>query len=80
MNVYFGASPPLSPFLMIITCVFTDLFLDLSLIMEKEGFDLIELRPRSHKKDHLANLKIYAQSYHFIDVMETICTHSMFFL
>jgi sodium/potassium-transporting ATPase subunit alpha len=79
MNVYFGVPLPLSSFLMIIICVFTDLFLALSLIMEKEEFDLLELRPRNHKRDHLINLKIYAQSYLFIGVMETICAHSMFF-
>jgi sodium/potassium-transporting ATPase subunit alpha len=79
MNVYFGVPLPLSSFLMIIICVFTDLFLALSLIMEKEEFDLLELRSRNHKRDHLINLKIYAQSYLFIGVMETICAHSMFF-
>jgi sodium/potassium-transporting ATPase subunit alpha len=80
MNVYFGVPLPLSSFFMIIICVFTDLFVALSLIMEKEEFDLLELRPRNHKKDHLINLKIYFQSYLFIGVMETICAHSMFFL
>jgi sodium/potassium-transporting ATPase subunit alpha len=79
LNVFFGVPLPLSSFLMIIICVFTDLFLALSLIMEKEEFDLLELPPRNHKKDHLINLKIYVQSYLFIGVMETICAHSMFF-
>ncbi|KAG9577921.1 putative Na/K ATPase alpha 1 subunit, partial [Aureobasidium melanogenum] len=65
---------------MIIICVFTDLFLSLSLIMEKEEFDLLTLPPRNHKKDHLINFKIYAQSYLFIGVMETLCAHAMFFL
>lgn len=80
LNVFFGVPLPLSSFLMIIICVFTDLFLSLSLIMEKEEFDLLDLPPRNHKKDHLINFKIYAQSYLFIGVMETICAHSMFFL
>jgi sodium/potassium-transporting ATPase subunit alpha len=80
INVYFGVPLPLSSFLMIIICVFTDLFLALSLIMEREEFDLLELRPRNHKKDHLINLKIYIQSYLFIGIMETICAHSMIFL
>lgn len=80
LNVFLGVPLPLSSFLMIIICVFTDLFLSLSLIMEKEEFDLLDLPPRNHKKDHLINLKIYAQSYLFIGVMETICAHSMFFL
>jgi sodium/potassium-transporting ATPase subunit alpha len=79
MNVFFGVPLPLSPFLMIIICCFTDLFCSLSLIMEKEEFDLLTLPPRHHKKDHLINFKIYAQSYLFIGVMETITAHSMFF-
>ncbi|KAL1882414.1 hypothetical protein Plec18167_002830 [Paecilomyces lecythidis] len=80
MNVFFGVPLPLSSFLMIIICVFTDLFLSLSLIMEKEEYDLLDGPPRNHKKDHLINLKIYAQSYLFIGVLETLCAHSMFFL
>lgn len=80
LNVFFGVPLPLSSFLMIIICVFTDLFLSLSLIMEKEEFDLLSLPPRDHKKDHLINFRIYAQSYLFIGVMETICAHAVFFL
>lgn len=80
LNVFCGVPLPLSSFLMIIICVFTDLSLALSLIMEKEEFDLLSLPPRDRKKEHLINLRIYAQSYLFIGVMETICAHSMFFL
>ncbi|PYH40788.1 cation-translocating P-type ATPase [Aspergillus saccharolyticus JOP 1030-1] len=79
MNVFFGVPLPLSSFLMIIICVFTDLFLSLSLIMEKEEFDLLSLPPRNHKTDHLINLKIYGQSYLFIGVIEAVCAHAMFF-
>ena len=57
LNVWFGVPLPLSAFLMIIICVFTDLFLSLSLIMEKEEFDLLSLPPRNHKRDHLINAK-----------------------
>lgn len=80
MNVFIGVPLPLSSFLMIVICVFTDLFLSLSLIMEKEEFDLLRLPPRNHKRGHLINLKIYTQAYLFVGVMETICAHSMFFL
>ncbi|EAW11869.1 cation-translocating P-type ATPase [Aspergillus clavatus NRRL 1] len=80
MNVFFGVPLPLSSFLMIIICVFTDLFLSLALIMEKEEFDLLRLPPRNHKTDHLINLRIYAQSYLFIGVMEAFTAHAMFFL
>jgi sodium/potassium-transporting ATPase subunit alpha len=80
LNVFLGVPLPLSSFLMIVICIFTDLFLSLSLVMEKEEFDLLSLPPRNHLRDHLINAKIYAQAYLFIGVMETICAHSMFFL
>lgn len=79
LNVFFGVPLPLSSFLMIIICVFTDLCLSLSLIMEKEEFDLLSLPPRRPRKDHLINLRIYGQAYGFIGAMETITAHSMFF-
>ncbi|KAJ5782386.1 hypothetical protein N7457_004160 [Penicillium paradoxum] len=80
MNVFFGCPAPLSVFLMIIVCVFTDLFVSLSLIMEKEEFDLLSLPPRRPTKDHLINLRIYGQAYLFVGVMETLSAHAMFFL
>ncbi|TQV93461.1 hypothetical protein V2A60_010137 [Cordyceps javanica] len=80
LNVFFGVPLPLSSFLMIIICVFTDLFLSLSLIMEKEEFDLLSLPPRNHKRDHLINLRIYIQAYLFTGFMETTIAHAMFFL
>lgn len=80
MNVFFGIPSPLSSFLMIIICVFTDLFLSLSLIMEKEEFDLLSIPPRDPKQDHLINMRIYGQSYLFVGVMEAFSAHAMFFL
>ncbi|KAL4971361.1 hypothetical protein BDW66DRAFT_155739 [Aspergillus desertorum] len=80
LNVFFGVPLPLSTFLMIIICVFTDLFCALSLILEQQEFDLLDLPPRNPAKDHLITLKVYAQSYFFIGVMETVAAHAMFFL
>ncbi|OZJ04299.1 hypothetical protein BZG36_02595, partial [Bifiguratus adelaidae] len=80
INVFFGVPLPLSAFLMIIICCFTDLFPCLALIMEKEEFDLLNLPPRNHKRDHLITAKIYIQSYLFVGFMETVCAHAMFFL
>lgn len=79
LNVFFGCPLPLSSFLMIIICCFTDLFCCLTLIMEQEEYDLLTLKPRNPRKDHLINAKVYGQSYLFIGVMETITAHSMFF-
>lgn len=78
-NMLFGCPLPLSSFLMIVICVFTDLVQSLTLVMEKEEFDLLSLPPRNAKKDHLINLQIYGQSYLFIGMMEMITAHSMFF-
>lgn len=79
VNVFFGVPLPLSSFLMIIICVFTDLFLSLSLIMEKAEFDLLSLPPRDHKRDHLINMRIYGQAYLFTGFMETSIAHAMYF-
>ena len=80
VNVFFGVPLPLSVFLMIIICVFTDLFLSLSLIMEKQEFDLMCLPPRDPRRDHLVTFRVYGQAYLFTGCMETIIAHSMFFL
>lgn len=80
LNVFFGVPLPLSSFLMIIICCFTDLVCCLTLIFEKEEFDLLSLAPRNPRSDHLVNKAIYGQSYLFIGMMETLTAHSMFFL
>ena len=79
LNVFFGCPLPLSSFLMIIICCFTDLACCLTLIFEREEFDLLSLPPRDPKNSHLVNFKLYTQSYLFIGVMETITAHAMFF-
>jgi sodium/potassium-transporting ATPase subunit alpha len=79
LNVFFGCPLPLSSFLMIIICCFTDLFCCLTLIFEKEEFDLLSEPPRDPKNAHLVNGRIYGQSYLFIGTMEAICAHAMFF-
>lgn len=63
VNAFAGTPLPLSSFLMIIICCFTDLFPCLALIMEREEFDLLSQKPRNPKRDHLINIKIYLQSY-----------------
>ncbi|KAG6815866.1 hypothetical protein H0H87_010656 [Tephrocybe sp. NHM501043] len=80
LNVYLGVPLPLSSFLMVIICCFTDLVPCLSLIMEQEEFDLLTLPPRHHRRDHLITSKIYLQAYGFVGMMETITAHAMFFL
>ncbi|BGP00420.1 hypothetical protein RTG_02055 [Rhodotorula toruloides ATCC 204091] len=78
-NVFFGCPLPLSSFLMIIICCFTDLFCCLMLVFEKPEFDLLSLPPRDPSKSRLVNLRVYGHSYLFIGTLETLCAHSMFF-
>lgn len=80
LNVFFGVPLPLNVFLMIVICVFTDLLLSLSLIMEKEEEDLLALPPRDPRRDHLVTRKMYGQSYLFMGSLETVAAHAMFFL
>ena len=79
LNVFFGCPLPLSSFLMIIICCFTDLMCCLTLVFEEEEFDLLSLAPRNPKKSHLINFQIYTHSYLFIGMLETVTAHAMFF-
>jgi sodium/potassium-transporting ATPase subunit alpha len=78
--VFFGVPLPLSSFLMIVICVFTDLVLAMSLIMEKEEFDLLKTPPRDVKRDHLITRKIYIQAYLLSGLLESVIAHAMYFL
>ncbi|KAG4071147.1 hypothetical protein HA402_003279 [Bradysia odoriphaga] len=79
VNAFFGTPLPLSSFLMIMICCFTDLFPCLALIMENEEYDLLSQKPRNARKDHLINFKVYLKYYGFIGTMQTICSIGMFF-
>ena len=79
LNVFFGCPLPLSSFLMIIICCFTDLMCCLTLVFEEEEFDLLSLPPRNPKNSHLINFRIYTHSYLFIGMLETLTAHAMFF-
>lgn len=63
VNAFLGTPLPLSSFLMIMICCFTDLFPCLALIMENEEYDLLSQKPRNARKDHLINLKVYLKYY-----------------
>lgn len=63
VNAFFGTPLPLSSFLMIMICCFTDLFPCLALIMENEEYDLLSQKPRNARKDHLINFKVYLKYY-----------------
>ncbi|KAF9583810.1 hypothetical protein BGW38_008450, partial [Lunasporangiospora selenospora] len=80
INTFLGTPLSLSSFLMVIVCCFTDAFPCTALVMEQEEFDLLSMRPRNAKKDHLITGKIYGQSYFFIGTMMTFFCNMFFFL
>ncbi|KAF9385831.1 hypothetical protein CPB97_004406 [Podila verticillata] len=80
INTFLGTPLPLSSFLMIIICCFTDAFPGTALVMEQEEFDLLSIPPRNAKKAHLITGRIYLQSYVFIGSMMTFFSEMFFFL
>ncbi|KAK3817771.1 MAG: hypothetical protein J3Q66DRAFT_381051 [Benniella sp.] len=80
VNTFLGTPLPLSSFLMIIICCFTDSFPCTALVMEQEEFDLLAQPPRNAKKEHLITARIYLQSYIFIGSVMTFFSEMLFFL
>ncbi|KAG0227622.1 hypothetical protein BGW42_002795 [Actinomortierella wolfii] len=80
INTFFGTPLPLSSFLMIIICCFTDGFPCMALIMDLEEYDLMALPPRNAKTQHLITSRIYLHSYIFIGSLMTIFSNMLYFL
>jgi sodium/potassium-transporting ATPase subunit alpha len=79
-NIFLGIPAPLSSFLMIIICIFTDLAPScLGMVFEGPESDLMLRSPRNPKKDKLVSWDLLGQAYFFMGMMEMICAHSMFF-
>jgi sodium/potassium-transporting ATPase subunit alpha len=79
-NIFLGIPAPLSSFLMIIICIFTDLAPScLGMVFEGPESDLMLRAPRNPKKDKLVSWDLLGQAYFFMGMMEMICAHSMFF-
>ncbi|KAH8556555.1 K, P-type ATPase [Umbelopsis sp. PMI_123] len=79
-NIFLGIPAPLSSFLMIIICIFTDLAPScLGMVFEGPESDLMLRRPRNPKKEKLVSWSLFGQAYLFMGMMEMICAHSMFF-
>ncbi|KAF9415971.1 hypothetical protein BGZ94_010349 [Podila epigama] len=80
INTFLGTPLPLSSFLMIIICCFTDFFPGTALVMEQEEFDLLSIPPRNAKKEHLITGRIYLQSYIFIGTLMAFFSEMFFFI
>ncbi|KAF9110436.1 hypothetical protein BGX27_006346 [Mortierella sp. AM989] len=79
VNTFLGTPLPLSSFLMIIICCFTDSFPCTALVMEQEEFDLMAQPPRNSKKERLITGRIYLHSYIFMGSVMAVLSHILFF-
>ncbi|GJJ70043.1 hypothetical protein EMPS_02392 [Entomortierella parvispora] len=80
INTFLCAPLTLSSFLMVIICAGTDSICCLALVFEVEEYNLLALRPRNTKKDHLITMKIYTQSYFFIGTIMSFFCNMLAFL
>lgn len=76
-NVVFGLPQILSSFLMIIICCFTDCAAATAIAYEKPEADVLLLKPRSPKKDHLVNWRLILQAYGVTGMIQTTCSFAM---
>ncbi|KIW02333.1 hypothetical protein, variant [Verruconis gallopava] len=76
-NVVFGLPQILSSFLMIIICCFTDCAAATAIAYEKPEADVLRLRPRNPKKDHLVDWKLILQAYGITGVLQTTLSFAM---
>jgi sodium/potassium-transporting ATPase subunit alpha len=78
-NVFLGMPLPLSTFLMIVICVFTDLFGSLSLMYEHPEADIMEHGPRDRRTDSLLSMRVLTHACLFIGVIESTAAFFMYF-
>eukprot|EP00743_Colponemidia_sp_Colp-15_P005772 GILK01006204.1.p1 GENE.GILK01006204.1~~GILK01006204.1.p1 ORF type:complete len:1066 (+),score=189.62 GILK01006204.1:170-3199(+) len=78
-NVFLGMPLPLSPFLMIVICIGTDVFPSLALVTEKAELEIMLRKPRNIKKDHLADFKLLAYAYFNIGLIESFAAFLGYF-
>eukprot|EP01097_Dermamoeba_algensis_P002438 TRINITY_DN1964_c0_g1_i1.p1 TRINITY_DN1964_c0_g1~~TRINITY_DN1964_c0_g1_i1.p1 ORF type:complete len:1106 (-),score=300.09 TRINITY_DN1964_c0_g1_i1:113-3430(-) len=78
-NVFLGLPLPLSPFLMIVICVGTDVFPALAIVNETAESDLMKQPPRGVTGERLVNFQLYGQGYCFLGIIESLAGFTMFF-
>ncbi|KAI8384387.1 uncharacterized protein BYT42DRAFT_493550 [Radiomyces spectabilis] len=78
-TIFLGSPQTISSFQMIVICVLTDLLPSMSIMMEKPEAGLLSRPPRRPKQEHLVNMKLLAQAYGFIGLMEMLSSMFMFY-
>ncbi|KAJ1025850.1 hypothetical protein NDA16_002476 [Ustilago loliicola] len=79
ISFFFGLPQILSNLQMIFVCVLTDAISSLSLVQEQPEANLLKRKPRSVKKDRLADWKLLLHAYLFVGIPLTIISCAMAF-
>ncbi|SYW76275.1 probable K, P-type ATPase (mediates high-affinity potassium or sodium uptake) [Ustilago bromivora] len=79
ISFFFGLPQILSNLQMIFVCVLRDAISSLSLVHEQPEADLLKRKPRSVKKDRLADWKLLLHAYLFVGIPLTIISCAMGF-
>lgn len=78
-NVFLGMPLPLSSFLMIIICMFTDVFGSITLVYEKCEEDVMCRPPRNVKTDKLVDFRLMRYAFFQIGMYESLVGFFMYF-
>ncbi|KAJ3180632.1 hypothetical protein HK101_009947 [Irineochytrium annulatum] len=79
-NVFFGMQIPLSTYLQVYFCIFNDVIMSISLMLEQPESDLMRRPPRNTRKDRLTDFRFFGQVYLFIGLMMWPSAMGMWFL
>ena len=78
-HFFFGIPLPLSPFLMIVICMFTDLCGSVTMILEKPEADLHVSYPRNKRRDRLVDWRLLVHCYLFMGNLQSLAAFVNFF-
>ncbi|KAL7750759.1 hypothetical protein RI367_003716 [Sorochytrium milnesiophthora] len=78
--LFLGVPQPLTGFLMIIICVFTDLFPSLAIMYEESEGNLLSRPPRRPGVDNMVNAPLFMHAYLFVGLIEAFFSHVMYFV
>ena len=79
-NVFLGMPLPLSPFLMVVICVLTDMGPALALVNEKPESQIMTRSPRDVDHDRLVDGKLLFFAYLNIGMIQSFCAFLLYFL
>jgi sodium/potassium-transporting ATPase subunit alpha len=78
--VVFQIPVPLSPFLMIVICLGTDMWPAISLAYEYSELDIMNRKPRNAQVDHLVTMRLLSYSYLQMGAFQAMAGFTAYFI